>query len=67
MGGVRGQDQYNGLSQYRTSIASNFQQAANQNLQQDMQIKPSLQINQGASIHVFVAHDLDFYRVAGKL
>ncbi|MFO8710672.1 TrbI/VirB10 family protein [Legionella pneumophila serogroup 1] len=65
-GGVNGQDEYNSRSQYRMNIASSFQQAANQTVQQDMQTRPTLQINQGASINVFVAHDLDFYRVAGR-
>ncbi|HCX3504800.1 TPA: TrbI/VirB10 family protein [Legionella pneumophila] len=65
-GGVQGQDEYNSRSQYRMNIASSFQQAANQTLQQDMQTRPTLQVNQGASINVFVAHDLDFYRVAGR-
>lgn len=65
-GGVHGQDEYNSMSQYRMNIAGSFQQAANQTLQQDMQTRPTLQVNQGASINVFVAHDLDFYRVAGK-
>ncbi|KTD20129.1 TrbI/VirB10 family protein [Legionella londiniensis] len=65
MGGVKGQDEYNSMSQYRMNIAGSFQQAANQTLQQDLQTKPTLQVNQGASINVFVAHDLDFYRVAG--
>ena len=65
-GGVNGQDEYNSMSQYRMNIAGGFQQAANQTLQQDMQVKPTLQINQGASINVFVAHDLDFYRVARR-
>ncbi len=64
--GVHGQDEYNSMSQYRMNIASSFQQAANQTLQQDMQTRPTLQINQGAAINVFVAHDLDFYRVAGR-
>jgi len=66
-GGVNGQDEYNSMSQYRMNIAGGFQQAANQTLQQDMQVKPTLQINQGASINVFVAHDLDFYRVAKRI
>lgn len=66
MGGVRGQDEYNSMSQYRMNIAGSFQQAANQTIQQDMQTRPTLQVNQGASINVFVAHDLDFYRVAGS-
>ena len=63
-GGVHGQDEYNSMSQYRMNVAGSFQQAANQTLQQDMQTRPTLQVNQGASINVFVAHDLDFYRVA---
>lgn len=66
-GGVSGQDEYNSLSQYRMNIAGGFQQAANQTLQQDVQVKPTLQINQGALINVFVAHDLDFYRVAKRM
>lgn len=66
-GGVNGQDEYNSMSQYRMNIAGGFQQAANQTLQQDMQVKPLLQINQGSSINVFVAHDLDFYRVAKRI
>lgn len=63
-GGVHGQDEYNSMSQYRMNIAGSFQQAANQTLQQDMQTRPTLQVNQGSTINVFVAHDLDFYRVA---
>src|SRR3990167_8055925 len=66
-GGVHGQDEYSSMSQYRMNIAGGFPQAANQILQQDMQTKPTLQINQGASINVFVAHDLDFYRVARRI
>lgn len=65
-GGVHGQDEYNSMSQYRMNVAGSFQQAANQTLQQDMQTKPTLQVNQGSAINVFVAHDLDFYRVAGR-
>lgn len=63
-GGVGARDEYNSLSQYRTNIAGGFQQAANQTLQQDMQNSPTLQVNQGATINIFVAHDLDFYRVS---
>lgn len=65
-GGVNGRDEYNSVAQYRMNIASSFQQAANQTLQQDMQTRPTLQINQGAVINVFVAQDLDFYRVGGR-
>ena len=65
--GVNGQDNYNSLSQYRMGVAGGLQQASSQTLQQDTQTKPTLQVNQGAMINVFVAHDLDFYRVARKL
>ena len=67
MGGVDGQDGYNSMSQYRMNVAGSFQQAANQTLQQDTQTKPTLQVNQGTQINVFVAHDLDFYRVARRI
>ena len=66
-GGVNGQDEYNSIAQYRMNIASSFQQASNQTLQQDMLTHPTLQVNQGATINVFVANDLDFYRVAGRI
>jgi type IV secretion system protein VirB10 len=62
--GVGNQDEYNSKSQYRMAIASSFQQASGQTLQHDMQIKPTLQINQGTLINVFVAHDLDFHGVS---
>jgi len=61
--GVGNQDQYNSKSQYRMGIASSLQQAASQSLEEDMVIKPTLSINQGARINVFVAHDLDFNSV----
>ena len=67
VGGVNGQDEYNSLSQYRMNIAGSFQQAANQTLKQDMQLKPVLQINQGTAINIFVAHDLDFHPVAKRI
>jgi type IV secretion system protein VirB10 len=61
--GVNGQDQYNSQAQYRMAIAGSFQQAAGQTLEQDMMIRPTLQVNQGTRINVFVAHDLDFKAV----
>jgi type IV secretion system protein VirB10 len=67
MDGVNGQDQYNSKSQYRMNIANSFQQSSQQTLQQDMLTGPTLQLNQGAAITVFVAHDLDFYRFAQKV
>lgn len=61
--GVGNQDQFNSKAQYRIGIASSLQQAAGQTLEEDMMIKPTLSINQGARINVFVAHDLDFHAV----
>lgn len=64
---VNGQDEYNSRAQYRMNLANSFQQAANQSVLADMQQKPTLQINQGAAINIFVAKDLDFYSVARSL
>lgn len=58
--GVGTQDQYNSASQYRMAIANSFQQTSGQTLEKSINIPPTLQINQGAQINVFVAHDLDF-------
>ncbi|KTD47888.1 hypothetical protein Lqui_2152 [Legionella quinlivanii] len=63
--GVNGQDQYNSQSQYRNAIASSFQQTAGQAVNAGMAIRPTLQVNQGTLINVFVAHDLDFFGVSG--
>lgn len=54
-------DQPNSANQYQQSIAASFQQAAKNSLQGNLQIKPTLSINQGASITIFVAHNLSFY------
>lgn len=67
IGGVKSQDEYNSVSQYRMNIANSFQQAANQTFTQDLVTRPTLQINQGAMINIFVAHDLDFYTVAKRI
>lgn len=66
IGGVSGQDEYNSVSQYRMNIAGNLQQTGAQAVQRDMKIAPTLQVNQGTQITVFVARDLDFYRVAKR-
>ena len=66
IGGVSGQDEYNSVAQYRMNIAGNLQQAGAQTVQRDMQIAPTLQVNQGAQINVFVARDLDFYNVSKR-
>lgn len=67
IGGVGSQDQYNSKSQYRMGVASSLQQTASQTLEDNIGIKPTLSINQGARINVFVAHDLDFSSVGAAL
>lgn len=61
--GVNSQDQFNSAAQYRTSIATNFQKTAGEVFNASANISPSLRVNQGAKINVFVARDLDFNRV----
>lgn len=62
-GGVDTNDRYNSAAQYRMAIAQSFQQSASQALQGSLPIKPTLHIDQGAKLNVFVAHDLSFYDV----
>jgi len=66
-GGVGTGDQYNSAAQYRTAMAQSFQQSATNSLQGTLPIKPTLSIDQGAAINVFVAHDIDFYNVMNVL
>ena len=61
--GVENTDQYHSDSAYRMAIAQSFQQTAQSVLQNSLSIKPTLHLYQGASINVFVAHDLSFYSV----
>jgi type IV secretion system protein VirB10 len=61
--GVSTTDQYNSAAQYRMAIAQSFQQSADTSLQNTIQTKPTLTVDQGAAINVFVAHDIDFYSV----
>lgn len=58
--GVSGGDQNNSASSYRTAISNSFSQSANQSLQQDGMIAPTLKTMQGKPIMVFVAKDLQF-------
>lgn len=67
IGGVGSQDQYNSKAQYRMGVASSLQQTASQTLEDNIGMKPTLSINQGAPINVFVAHDLDFSSVGAVL
>ena len=58
--GVHPNDQYNASQSYRQAISQSFAQSANNSLQQNGTIAPTLHINQGQKISVFVAKDLDF-------
>ncbi len=58
--GVNGQDQNNSAASYREAIANSFAQTAEQTLQQEIMIAPTLKSYQGKPIMVFVAHDLNF-------
>ena len=57
--GVTPGDQPNSSDAYRGAIADSFQQTAGKMLSQNMNIAPTLHINQGARINVFVAKDID--------
>ena len=58
--GVSSSDQNNSASAYRSAIANSFSQSANESLQQDGMIAPTLKTYQGKPIMVFVAKDLEF-------
>jgi len=61
--GVKGQDQNNSAAIYREAVASSFAQSADQSLQQESQIAPTLKTYQGKPIMVFIAKDLHFANV----
>jgi type IV secretion system protein VirB10 len=54
------QSQQTGSGMYREAIASSFSQSANEALQKDTQIAPTLETYQGKPVMVFVAKDLNF-------
>lgn len=61
--GVNGQDQNNSAAQYREAVAASFAQSADQSLQQEGRIPPTLKKYQGQPIMVFVAKDVHFAKV----
>jgi len=61
--GVAENTSYNATQAYRIAVANSLNQTAQQALQQQGMIPPTLWINQGSPIQVFVAHDLDFKAV----
>lgn len=58
--GVANNASYNSTQAYRLAMANSLNQTAQQTLQQQTTIPPTLWVNQGSPIQVFVAHDLDF-------
>lgn len=58
--GVANNASYNATQAYRLAIANSLNQTAQQTLQQQTTIPPTLWVNQGSPIQVFVAHDLNF-------
>lgn len=60
---INAPEQANSVSAYRTAVANSFAQSANQSVQQDSRMAPTLTTDQGKPIIVFVAHDLDFQAV----
>lgn len=61
--GVGPGDEYNSAAAYRAAVASSFQKTAGETLKENKNIQPTLHINQGAIINVFVARDISFYQI----
>ncbi|GAB4393792.1 MAG: TrbI/VirB10 family protein [Gammaproteobacteria bacterium] len=59
--GVTSATQNNSASDYRNAVADSFQQAAGSSLDATLARKPTLSINAGAKINIFVNKDLSFY------
>jgi len=59
--GVNSQDQFNSAAAYREALANSFSQTAQNTLRATGTISPTIYIDQGKVISVFVARDLDFY------
>ena len=57
---VSSSDNYNASQAYRVATADSLSQTANQSLRQTGVSSPTLIVNQGKPIMIFVAHDLNF-------
>lgn len=60
---VDSSDEYNSAQAYRIAVAESLQESAAGTLKQTLMQKPTLVRYQGASINVFIAHDLSFYNL----
>lgn len=58
--GVNAGDQRNSASAYREALQQNFAQSASRALDRYIDIPPTIHVNQGERIKVFVNRDLDF-------
>jgi type IV secretion system protein VirB10 len=58
--GVSGVDQPNSEAAYRQALQQSFAQTAQQILSPYAQIAPTIHVNQGEAIKIFVNRDLDF-------
>lgn len=61
--GVEPNDEYNSEDKYRQALGENFANAASNSINARRSIGPTLYVEQGREIVVFVAHDLDFSSV----
>ena len=64
--GVHPDDQFNSAAAYREALSNSFNQTAQNTLRNTGVIQPTLTINQGSKMSVFVARDLDFFNELNK-
>lgn len=63
---VSADDQYNAEQAYKVAVADSFAETADQMLKETGNIPPTIHINQGKPIMVFVARDLNFQEAMKK-
>ena len=60
---VTGADQANSAASYRTAVSQSLAESATTLLEKKVNIMPTIRINQGSPIIIFVAQDIDFSAV----